>query len=88
MFKGCVGTVFTHGVQKWVRVGRWQEKPCPGCTSETLTRKIFILGRDIGWGGGCRYAPLCCDIDYTFDLAVVTLTYKTLSGLYLGNCKV
>ena len=27
------------------------------------------------------------DIDLTFDLAVVTLTYKILSGLYLGNCK-
>ena len=24
----------------------------------------------------------------TFDLAVVTLTYKILSGLYLGNRKV
>ena len=24
----------------------------------------------------------------TFDLAVVALTYKILSGLYLGNCKV
>ena len=29
-----------------------------------------------------------CDLDLTFDLAVVTLTYKILSGLYLGNCKV
>ena len=26
--------------------------------------------------------------DLTFDLAVVTLTYKILSRLYLGNCKV
>ena len=25
------------------------------------------------------------DLDLTFDLAVVTLTYKTLSGVYLGN---
>ena len=29
-----------------------------------------------------------CDLDLTFDLAVVTLTYKILSGLYLGNRKV
>ena len=29
-----------------------------------------------------------CDLDLTFDLAVETLTYKILSGLYLGNCKV
>ena len=26
-----------------------------------------------------------CDLDLTFDLAVVTLTYKILSGLYLRN---
>ena len=25
------------------------------------------------------------DLDLTFDLAVVTLTYKILSGLYLGK---
>ena len=29
-----------------------------------------------------------CDLDLTFDIAVVTLTYKILSGLYLGNRKV
>ena len=28
------------------------------------------------------------DIDLTFDVAVVTLTYKILSGIYLGNRKV
>ena len=27
------------------------------------------------------------DLDLTFDLAVVTLTYKILSGLYLRNRK-
>ena len=27
-------------------------------------------------------------LDLTFDLAVVTLTYKMLSGLYIGNRKV
>ena len=27
------------------------------------------------------------DLDLTFDLAVVTLTSKILSGLYLGNRK-
>ena len=26
------------------------------------------------------------DLDLTFDLTVVTLTYKILSGLYLRNC--
>ena len=29
-----------------------------------------------------------CDLDLTFDIALVTLTYKSLSTLYLGNCKV
>ena len=28
------------------------------------------------------------DLDLSFDLAVVTLTYKILSGVYLGNRKV
>ena len=28
-----------------------------------------------------------CDLDLTFDLTVVTLTYKILSGLYLGNVR-
>ena len=28
------------------------------------------------------------DLDLTFDLTVVILTYKNLSGLYLGNRKV
>ena len=27
------------------------------------------------------------DLDSTFDVVVVTLTYKILSGLYLGNRK-
>ena len=36
----------------------------------------------------CRCATSWSDLDLTFDLAVVTLTYKTLSGLYLSNCKV
>ena len=36
----------------------------------------------------CRCATSWFDLDLTFDLAVVTLTYKILYGLYLGNCKV
>ena len=45
-----------------------------------------MLGKDIGWG--CRCAMSWSDLDLTFDCAVVTLTYKILSGLYLGNRKV
>ena len=37
---------------------------------------------------GCRYAMSWYDLDLTFDLGVVTLTFKILSGLYLINDKV
>ena len=37
---------------------------------------------------GCKCATSLCDLDLTFDLAIVTLTYKILSGPYLRNCKV
>ena len=36
-------------------------------------------------GGGCRCTTSWCDLDLTFDLAVVLLSLKILSGLYLGN---
>ena len=32
---------------------------------------------------GCRCAVSWCDIDLTFDLAVVTLTFKILSRQFL-----
>ena len=31
---------------------------------------------------GCRCAASWCDLDLTFDLAIVTLTCKILFGLY------
>ena len=34
---------------------------------------------------GCRRALSWCDLDLTFDLAIMTLTFKILSGLYLGS---
>ena len=37
---------------------------------------------------GCRCETSWCDLDLTFDLAVVTLTYKILSGPFLGRRKV
>ena len=36
----------------------------------------------------CRCATSWSDLVLTFEFAVVTLTYKILSGLYLGNRKV
>ena len=38
--------------------------------------------------GGCRCATSWSDLDLNFNLAVVTLTYKILSGLYLRNSNV
>ena len=67
-------------------VGGRREKVCPGCISETVRCRKLILGRDIGWG--CRCATSWYDLDLTFDLAVVTLSLKILSGLYLINRKV
>ena len=37
---------------------------------------------------GCRCATSWCDLELTFDLALVTLSLKILSGVYLGNSKV
>ena len=33
----------------------------------------------------CMHATSRSDFDLTFDLTVVTLTYKIFSGLYIGN---
>ena len=84
--KGCQGIVFTHGVRMGGWVGGRREIVCPGCISETLRCRKFILGRDIGWE--CRCATSWSDLDLTFDLAVVTLSLKILSRLYLSNHKV
>ena len=66
--------------------GRVAGKACPGCISEVVRCRKLILGKDIGWG--CRCATSWCDLDLTLDLAIMTLSLKILSGLYLGNCKV
>ena len=66
-----------------LRLGWWREKGCPCCISETVRCSQFILGWDIGQKFRC--AKSWCDLDLTFDLAVVTLSLKILYGLYLGN---
>ena len=48
-------------------------------------RKL-IFGTDIGWGS--RRDASCCDLDLTFELAVVPSTFEILFSLFLGNCKV
>ena len=72
-------------VSGWVG-GQAAGKVWPGCISETVKCRKLILGRDIGWGYRC--ATSWCNLDWTFDLAVVTLSLKILSGLYLENHKV
>ena len=57
------------------KVSGWVGGWAAGYLVETLAR-------------GCRCATSWCDLDLTFDLSKVTLTYKILSGLYLGNHKV
>ena len=47
-----------------------------------------IIGQGCGWSGGCRCAISWYDLDLTFDLAALTLTFKILSRLYLGICNV
>ena len=32
----------------------------------------------------CRCAMSWCDLDLTFDLVIVTMSFKFLSGLFLG----
>ena len=49
-----------------------------GYISETARCEKLKLGIDIG--GGCRCAASWCDIDLTFDLAVVTLTLISCLG--------
>ena len=57
--------------------------------SETVKSRKFVFGNDIGWG--CSRAMSWFEhfeLDLTFDLAIVTLSFKILSRLYLKNRKV
>ena len=35
----------------------------------------------------CMCDKSCCNLDLSFDLVIVTMTFKILSGLFLGLCK-
>ena len=56
----------------------------PGYISETVRCRKLILGRAPFRACATSY----CDLNFTFDLDVVTLSFKTFSGLYLGSHKV
>ena len=45
--------------------------------------KLILGTRDIIWGSRC--VASWCDLDLTFDLTVVTLTFKILFGQFLGG---
>ena len=67
-------------------MGGRREIVCPGCISETVRcRSSYLAGTLVA---GCRCATSWSELDLTFDLAVVTLSLKILSGLYLSNHKV
>ena len=57
-----------------------------GCISETMRCRKLKLAKDIGWAYGCTAS--WCDLDLTFDLAILTLNLIILSELYLGNHEV
>ena len=75
------------GMRVFGRAGTgWWEKVCPGSILETVRcRKLIFLGTLVR---GFRCATSVCDLDLTFDLVVMTLSLKILSGLYLSNHKV
>ena len=53
---------------------------------ETVRCGKFLFGRDIGQEGRCSTS--LCDLDLTFDLAVLTLTFKILPRLHQAiKCK-
>ena len=54
--------------------------------SQKPLRCKMSIGRDLGLG--YMHAVSWCDFDLTFDLAIMTLTFKIMSGLYVENCKV
>ena len=66
-------------------VGR-RGKVCSCCSSESVRCRKLIFTRYIGWGWvvvvvggwGGMCAMSCCALDLTFDLAIVTLTFKSL----------
>ena len=60
------------------------KKVCLGCISETVRCKnYYLVGRLVR---RCRGTTSWSDLDLTFDLAIMTVSLKMLSGLYLGNC--
>ena len=71
---------------RWAGVRVSSRKSLSGCISKTVRfRKLIQIGTLVR---RFRCAASWCDLDLTFDLAVVTLTYEILSGFYLGFHKV
>ena len=71
-FKGCAGLVFT--------LGRWVGSRIKVVRAVSQKLVGTLLGRRcaMSWG----------DLDLTFDLDILSLTFNILSRLYLESCKV
>ena len=82
-FGGHLG--FLRKMKRCEYLGK-DKKVCPGCIAETVRCRQLILGTSTVIR--CRCAMSWSDLDLTFDLAVVTLSLKILSGLYLKTHKV
>ena len=54
------------------------------CTVERINLVWTVISETVR----CRMLKLGSDLDSTFDLVIVTLPYRALSGLCLRNCKV
>ena len=76
----AVGVLFSPMVSGWAgrRAGGW-------AAGKSLFGLYLLVGTLVR---GCRCATSWSDLDLTFDLAIVTLSLKILSGLYLRNRKV
>ena len=54
-------------------------------THDVRCRKLIMVGILVR---GCRWATSWCDLDLNFDLVIVTMSFKILSGLFCGFHKI
>ena len=76
----AVGLLFSAMVSGWVGSGKK--------FILAVSQRMYGVGSCYLVGTLVRCAMSWCDLDLIFDLTIVTLTYKILSRLYLGNRKV
>ena len=76
--------LFSLMASGWVgeQMGKRQEKNIV----QTISQKTMSCRKLITWLG-FRCATSWCNLDMTFDLVIVTLTFKISSGLYLRKVR-